>query len=307
MRLLAVLALVAAIAFVSTSANAYIISPLDPKIDGKDFKSSVRVLDDNKTLSLSLETRGAGLYEFQHRAAGGKWVKFASQSGDFSKKIRIARTYRSTPVSAKSQPVTREFRMVYMPRRGKTVVSRTQKVKYLRNTHMVKPGVKAGFMYLNNDKPSRWNPCTTVNVSVDVSKMPSVKRKAALADTKAAINEVAKAADLNLRYSTSKSAQIKVTYKNPKSAAAAGTTKVTRTGKVTGTSYYGLKSATVLIRPSLSDKLRRGVVLHEIVHAVGIGHAANGDTIMKRMQSRWTLSPHDRKVLRYVGGGQGCF
>lgn len=307
MRLITVLALLAAIVFVPTSAYAYITSPLDPQLNGRDFKMTPVVLDDDSRASLSLETRGAGRYEWQQRPSAGKWVKFASQTTNSSKKMRLFRIYKQPTLAATSKPVTREFRMVYVSKRGKTVTSRTQQVKYLKTTNMVKPGTKAGFMYLDNAKPARWNPCTTVNVSVDVSKLSSKKRKSALQDTKNAIAEVAKVSGLNLRYSTSKSAQIKVAYKNPKSDAAAGTTEVARTGKVTGTSYYGLKTAKILMRPSLSDSVRRGVILHEIIHAIGIGHAPNGDTIMKRLQSRWTISAQDRKVIGYVGAEQGCF
>ncbi|MFS0885140.1 hypothetical protein [Aeromicrobium sp. 179-A 4D2 NHS] len=307
MRLLTVLVLVAAIAFAPSSANAYTIGRLDPTFDGRDFTPIIHVRADNTSARLTLRTEGAGLYEWYQRVAGGKWYRYGSQSTNSTKRERWSRTYKAPTVPASSKPVIREFRMVYKPRIGKTVTSRIQKVRYLRNTSMAKPGSKAGFMYLDNDKPARWNPCTAVNVSVDVSKMSSSKRNAALADTKAAISEAAKVSGLNLRYSTSKSAQIKVTYKNPKSNAAAGTAEVTRTPKVNGTSYYGLKTATILMRPSLADKTRRGVILHEMIHAIGIGHAPNGDTIMKRLQSRWTISAQDRKVIGYVGAGQGCF
>lgn len=305
MRLLLLAAATLAAVLAPVSANAS-FTPFDASLDGKAFTTKTAVRDDDKKVRISYTAKRPGRYEVQQIIAG-KWKTINLWKSTSSKKTTRNAYPHVSRLAAKDAPKTETYRVRFTPEKGIATNSRTQKVRYLRNTIMATPGTKAGFMYLDNAKPSRWMPCTTITYSVDVTRMPSDKRKVALADAQNAVAQIASVSGLTLRYTTAKTAKIRIVYKNPASASAAGTTQVTRTSKVEGTTYHGLTSATILMRPSLGDKTRRGVLLHETIHAIGIGHSPASDSIMKRLQSRNDLSAGDRKVIGHVGAGQGCF
>ena len=191
--------------------------------------------------------------------------------------------------------------------------------------------------------PVRWNPCQAdITVQVNVRNAGNKKaQKKALKEVKKATKKLSKSTGLPLSYNgktkhvptgsgwhnaQSASAEIVVAYATRKgkyasnlfsSAGDAGHGGVSyrlwgsRTQHVIDRGYALLdaKKARKLNRGFKSGASRGNLLLHEMAHAVGLGHATDRAQLMHPQLSHTTphgFSDHDKAGLDAVGAKNGC-
>lgn len=191
--------------------------------------------------------------------------------------------------------------------------------------------------------PVRWNGCQkAITYKVNLASVPSAQRAAVLADTKAAVNQIAGTTRFTFSYkgTTSEipragsmprqSAELVIAYTTP------SRTNYNLYGSVLGQGglYYAWASRTVNGRTTYSVAAQRGFVVidapdmlrrtragwgtgarrtnlmvHELGHAMGLQHVSDTHQQMYPMIS--SLSPRslawgDRAGLTRIGRGAGC-
>lgn len=191
--------------------------------------------------------------------------------------------------------------------------------------------------------PVRWNGCQkAITYKVNLASVPSAQRTAVLAETKAAVGQVAAATRFTFSYKGTttevprvgsmprQSAELVIAYTTP------SRTSYNLYGSVLGEGglYYAWASRTVSGRTTYSvaaqrgfvvidtpDMLRRtragwgagarrtNLVMHELGHAMGLQHVSDTHQQMYPMIS--SLSPKgpawgDRAGLARIGRGAGC-
>jgi hypothetical protein len=198
------------------------------------------------------------------------------------------------------------------------------------------PGDPADFTYITTHR-ARWNPCSTITYRVNTTHGPA----SALADTQAAVARIEESTGLDLEY-------VGRTDLVPQDAGAegypAGTQLViawadrAQTPMITGDAVAGVggpmgwggtvdesgaeiltwRRGTVVLNSAFNDVLDGGfgtgatvgkLLMHEIGHVVGLGHAAGETqvmypTLLRDRPTAWGAG--DLAGLRSQGAEQGC-
>ncbi len=197
-------------------------------------------------------------------------------------------------------------------------------------------GDPADYSFIHS-APARWDPCSTITYRVNTSQAPA----SALPDTFGAVARIERATGLDLEYvgptdlvpQDSRAAdyppdtQIVVAWADP-----TGSAMITRPGVAgvggpmgwggtvdeDGADVVTWRRGTVVLNSALNDTLRAGfgtgttlgkLLMHEIGHVVGLGHAEGEDQVMfptLKHEHPTAWGAGDLTGLRLLGVEQGC-
>jgi len=192
---------------------------------------------------------------------------------------------------------------------------------------------------------ARWNPCRTHTYKVNLAAVPSASRSAVLAETLTALRTLAAKTGMSFAYKgtttevprpaniAQQSADLVVAYTTPaKTSYLSGeangyggfiadmTTTTTTTGTGTKSTYTTaiVKGFVVIDTPSMlrvytpgfgAGQRRGNLLLHELGHAVGLGHVNDARLLMNPVLSSLTPNGYiagDLVGLGKVGRNAGC-
>lgn len=257
-----------------------------------------------KTIPVTFTGGQSGVYAVQYfNKEASQWRTIESRT--FSKRP-VREVVEVTPPRSALSALTGiiSLRVIHTASNGKVSKVTTKKAVKVSKT-MPAPSYKRGFYYLDNKKPARWNPCRNITYSIDTSDLPKNKVNGAISDVEASLMTVTKHSGLKFTRVKSKG-NITVDFTAPSVKGSAGhaESSTKKIKGVRGIKYREITSSMVVIKSTLSDEWRQNVLLHEMLHAVGLGHSKG---LMSSLQKDGVLHSGDILGLQAVGAKGGCF
>ena len=250
--------------------------------------------------SFSLAHKGNGTYVLETSTAGGGWKQVASQtrrSGKTNLRFNVKVPERLAGQPGMNWDVRLKFTSSKKGAKAKT--SALGSYRLVKSTKMPVDGLSKGFRYYSNKDAARWNPCGTLTYKVSKGSSTNKKETA---------NAIKKINDLTgLRFKEAKNGRIDVSFGSSDKKNAGGHASITMAKKAKGMHYREITAAKVVIDPKLSAKWREAVLVHELGHALGLGHITHSANLMSGMQATGTPSAKDIKGFKAVGASHGCF
>jgi hypothetical protein len=242
--------------------------------------------------------------EVQSRGRNGTWVPLAETTSGLDGSFAVA-----TPTWWTTDTTLR----VYAPATATQAAAATTNTGTISVARTFTPRGGTVARYLLG-RTARWNPCAPIAYSVD----PAHSYPGALDDVAYAVEEISQAtglrfvragtlpgaADLTIRWSS----PARVPALRGSNVGVGGSSVLNGTTRVDGHVVLDYTQRMSARNGQELDRLRKGLLLHEIGHAIGLDHNDDERSIM--YPSLRPLVPHysagDLRGLAMLGAGGGC-
>ena len=313
--LFAVLSALVGSALIVSPANAAVVNA-SYQFAGNGFGRSVYYAQSGKTLVAQVSATDAKIV--LQKKTGTTWIQVSETftNGSETKTITLPhdKTYRKAVID-------QVFRFqVYG--HGEDVVSARSNEQHIRvwraNTYRPSSSMRTKWANLSQtSRVIRYNPCKTITYKINASKAVGSNAKA-LKEARRVRKWVSYYSGLKFSYkgTTKESgklghysdAAITIVWDRLPSNYAGYANSSSRS--LTGASFDSLVKGKVIINPKYdkSRKNRTNILMHEILHVIGLNHVGDKKQVMdKRVSGRTSFGSGDKAGMKIVGSPAGCF